>query len=73
MGRPSTKETDDEAEQIYRRADYFDFSRTGHGAVTADVCQRHGISQTTFSKWKTKFGGMDFSALSYGIGVTLHS
>lgn len=28
------------------------------GASTADVCRRHGISQTTFYKWKAKFGGM---------------
>lgn len=32
-----------------------------HGATTADVCRRHGISQTTFYKWKTKFSGMDAS------------
>ena len=31
------------------------------GASTADVCRRHGISQTAFCKWKTKFGGMDVS------------
>lgn len=31
------------------------------GASTADVCRRHGISQTTFYKWKAKFGGMDVS------------
>lgn len=32
-----------------------------HGVSTADVCRRHGISQTTFYKWKAKFGGMDVS------------
>lgn len=31
------------------------------GLATADVCRRHGISQTTFYKWKAKFGGMDVS------------
>ena len=31
------------------------------GERTADVCQRHGISQPTFYKWKAKFGGMDVS------------
>ena len=31
------------------------------GAATADVCRRHGISQTTFYKWKAKFGGMGVS------------
>ena len=28
---------------------------------TADVCQRHGVSQPTFYKWKAKFGGMEVS------------
>ena len=28
---------------------------------TAEVCRNHGISQTTFYKWKAKFGGMDVS------------
>ena len=31
------------------------------GLSTAEVCRRHGISQTTFYKWKAKFGGMDVS------------
>ena len=31
------------------------------GAVTADVCCRHGISEATFYKWKAKFGGLKVS------------
>ena len=31
------------------------------GAKAADVCRKHGISPTTFFKWKAKFGGMDVS------------
>jgi len=29
------------------------------GAVMADVCRRHGISEATFHKWKAKFGGLE--------------
>jgi putative transposase len=31
------------------------------GAKAADVCRKHGISPTTFFKWKAKFSGMDVS------------
>ena len=29
------------------------------GAVTADVCRRHGISEATFYKRKAKSGGLE--------------
>ena len=31
------------------------------GAVTADVCRRHGISEATFYTWKDKFGDLEVS------------
>jgi len=31
------------------------------GAVTADVCRKHGVSSATFYKWKAKYGGLDVS------------
>ena len=31
------------------------------GAKTADLCRKHGVSQATFFKWKSKFGGMEVS------------
>jgi len=31
------------------------------GAKTADVCRKHGITNTTFYRWKSKYGGMDVS------------
>lgn len=31
------------------------------GGKTADVCRKHGITNTTFYRWKAKYGGMDVS------------
>jgi len=31
------------------------------GVSTADVCRKHGISSTTFYKWKAKYGGLEVS------------
>ena len=31
------------------------------GMKTADVCRRHGVSEATFYKWKSKYGGMHVS------------
>lgn len=31
------------------------------GGKTADVCRRHGVSEQTFYRWKSKYGGMDVS------------
>ena len=31
------------------------------GIPTAEVCRKHGLSQGTFYKYKSKFGGMEMS------------
>lgn len=31
------------------------------GMKTSDVCRRHGISEGTFYKWKSKYGGLQVS------------
>lgn len=31
------------------------------GVGTADLCRRHGISQNTFYRWKSKYGGLEIS------------
>jgi putative transposase len=31
------------------------------GAKTADLCRRHGISEQSFYRWKSKYGGMQAS------------
>ena len=29
------------------------------GAKTGDLCRKHGISDATFYKWKSKYGGIE--------------
>ncbi len=31
------------------------------GLPVADICRRHGIGQSTFHKWKSKYGGIPIS------------
>ena len=31
------------------------------GAKTTDLCREHGISDATFYKWKSKYGGLEVS------------
>jgi len=31
------------------------------GAKAADVCRRLGVTETTFYRWKSKFGGLEVS------------
>lgn len=31
------------------------------GQSTADIVRKHGISEQTFYRWKSKFGGMEIS------------
>lgn len=34
------------------------------GVSVSDICREHGVGQSTFYKWRAKFGGMDASMLS---------
>ena len=36
-------------------------SEQERGMATAEVCRKHGISEGTFYKWKSNFGGMQVS------------
>jgi putative transposase len=31
------------------------------GLSAAEVCRKHGVSDATYYKWRSKFGGMDVS------------
>ena len=33
------------------------------GVSTADLCRKHGMSDVTFYKWKSKYSGMEVSDL----------
>ena len=33
------------------------------GAKIKDLCRKHGISDATYYKWKSKYGGLDASEL----------
>jgi putative transposase len=33
------------------------------GVSVADVCRKHSVSQASFYKWRSKFGGMDASLI----------
>ena len=34
------------------------------GAPVPELCREHGISTTTFYKWRSKYGGMDVSMIA---------
>ena len=33
------------------------------GVKVADICRHHGVGQSTFFKWKSKYGGLEVSEL----------
>ena len=51
--------TDEQIIEIVR--EYGWTAPLSNGAKLAELCRRHGISQTTFSKWRAKDGGMAVS------------
>ena len=32
------------------------------GAKNQDICRKHGITEQTFYRWRSKYGGMEISA-----------
>ena len=48
-------------EQVHRRADHRDLEGAPGGAIGAEVCRKHGVSDATFYKWRCRYGGMEVS------------
>ena len=38
------------------------------GSPVPELCREHGMSSATFSKWRSKYGGMDASMMSRLLG-----
>ena len=55
------KETDDEEQPIHRRTDHRDIEAAPGRAWSEGVCRKYGISDATFYKWRSKYGGMEVS------------
>ena len=39
-------------------------SEQNQGKTVNEICREHGISQPTFYKWKSKYGGLEVQQLS---------
>jgi len=39
-------------------------SEQNQGRTVNEICREHGISQPTFYKWKSKYGGLEVQQLS---------
>ena len=39
-------------------------SEQNQGKTVNEICREHGISEPTFFKWKSKYGGLDVNQLS---------
>ena len=43
------------------------------GTLVADMCRKLGVSDTTFFRWREKFGGLTLPAVGRRLGNTLDS
>jgi putative transposase len=53
----STEETDDAQGHVHRRADHRDFEGARRRDAASELCREHGISDATFYKFRSRFGG----------------
>lgn len=46
---------------LFERADHRDLKEHEAGVSDADLCRKHGVSDTSIYKWKASFGDMEVS------------
>ena len=60
--KPVSMENDGhENEQVQRRADHWLLRQAEAGMPVKEVGRKHGFSDASFYKWRSKYGGMDAS------------
>jgi transposase-like protein len=53
------RSSQNEAQPIFRRANNQDFERSrGRCQGVTDLCRKHGFSEQSFYRWKSKYGGL---------------
>ena len=55
------RETDDEAEQVREEQIIGILKEHQAGLSAQELCRKYGVSDATFYKWRSKYGGMDLS------------
>ena len=61
IGGSVTEETDMRRSRFTEEQIIAILAEQERGMKTAELCRKHGISQNTFYKWKSRFGGLDVS------------
>ena len=61
QSRDTSRGHDKEPSQVRRRADHQDLEGAGRPSSDGRSVHKHGISSTTFCKWKAKYGGLEVS------------
>jgi putative transposase len=58
---PFSKETDMRKSRFTEEQIIGALKEHASGLSAAELCRRHGISEATFDKWRSRFGGMEIS------------
>jgi len=53
--------SEDEGQTVFRRENHCDFEGARAGVPVVELVRRHGVSEQSIYRWKTKYGGMEVS------------